>query len=199
MALRPDGFGLLPIREVEPQLLAEFSCWKARLDQFLVEQATDLHLDRLGHTTVVFHQDLNGIVVGYFTLSNDGLPLKTAEITELDLRGEAKFKAFPAVKLGRLAVHQDLQGQGVGRQLVDLVLGEILDSESLSAARLLIVDADNDPPILTFYRKVGFQDSLWAENAARNHPRGQRNVQAATVKMIRDVLQEILATKPGAA
>lgn len=199
MALRPDGFGLLPIREVEPQLLAAFSCGKARLDQFLVEQATDLHLDRLGHTTVVFHQDLNGIVVGYFTLSNDGIPLKTSEITELGLRGEAKFTAFPAVKLGRLAVHQDLQGQGIGRQLVDLVLGEILDSESLSAARLLIVDADNDPSVLTFYRKEGFQLSLWAENATRNHARGERNAQPATVKMIRDVLRETLPTKLDAA
>jgi ribosomal protein S18 acetylase RimI-like enzyme len=57
--------------------------------------------------------------------------------------------------------------QGVGQHLMRLVHGEILDSTSLSAARLIIVDADNRPEVLRFYRAHGYQDSLWAEQQGR--------------------------------
>lgn len=188
MALRESGFGVLPIVDVEPELLVGFECGKSHLDRFLASDGVDMHLDRLGLTSVVFHADVPGTVVGFFTLSNDGIPLTTSEQQELGLRGEFALTAFPAVKLGRLAVAKRLQGQGVGRQLMDLVLGEILDSASLSAARLVVVDADNDPPVLAFYRQLGFQDSLWAQRQARNHGGGRRADPPAAVKMVRDIL-----------
>lgn len=77
-------------------------------------------------------------MIGYFTLANDSLPLTTSEQGELGLYDTVVLKAYPAVKLGRLAVASDLQGQGIGEQVMDLVHGEILDSASLSAARLVM-------------------------------------------------------------
>jgi hypothetical protein len=111
MPLAADGYGLLPIDEVTPQdLLAGFRCGKQHLDEFLTGQALDWHRKRLGFTTVVFHRDVQG-VVAYFTLANDGLPLTTAEQLELDV--DRPLSAYPAVKLGRLAVSEVLQGQGI--------------------------------------------------------------------------------------
>lgn len=185
MPLAEGGFGLLPVTEVAPELLAAFRCGKGHLDAFLVNSVA-MHEDRLGLTTVVFHHDVQDAVVGYFTLANDAVPLNTSEQVELGLRGEVALTAFPGVKLGRFAVAQNQQGQGVGAQLLELVMGEILDSASLSAARLVIVDADNDPPVLSFYERHGFEKSLWAEKQARNH--GGRAPPAA-IKMIRDVLR----------
>jgi GNAT superfamily N-acetyltransferase len=186
MALAVDGFGLLPVTEVAPQLLAEFRCGKDHLDTFLTE-AAHFHQDRLGLTAVVFHRDLPNRVVGYFTLANDALPLTTSEQGELGLHDEVNLNAYPAVKLGRLAVAQELQGQGIGEQIMALIHGEVLDSASLSAARLVILDADNDERVVRFYRKLGYQVSLWAERQAK-HSGPRMGGPPATVKMIRDVL-----------
>ncbi len=185
MALSVEGYGLLPVVEVPPALLSAFSCGKPHLDEFLC-QAAQFHRSRLGLTSVVFHRDFVG-VIGYFTLANDALPLTTSEQYEFGV--ETALKAYPAVKLGRLAVSTELQGQGVGRHVMGLVHGEILESLSLSAARLIIVDADNDPPVVQFYRNLGYQDSLWAEAQAKNHGPSRRNLaEPSTIKMVRDVL-----------
>ena len=187
MTLREDGYGLLPVVDVAFDLLAAFRCGKAHLDRFLVNSA-NLHSDRLGLTSLAFHEDLPGRIVGYFTLANDSLPLATSEQGELGLLEEVQLSSFPAVKIGRLAVAEDLQGQGIGEQLMALVHGEIHDSASLSAARIVIVDADNDPRVIAFYRKLGYLESLWAERQAKNHGPGTRKGQPAAIKMIRDIL-----------
>lgn len=184
MKLAADGYGLLPVTEVDPSLLAEFRCGKPHLDEFLVK-APEFHRDRLGLTTVAFHRDELG-VVGYFTLANDALPLTSSEQFELNVND--RLKAYPAVKLGRLAVSSRVQRRGVGRQLISFIHGEILDSKSLSAARLAIVDADAEPQVLSFYRAVGYLESLWAESQSRNTPRGRDHKPLATTKMIKDIL-----------
>jgi GNAT superfamily N-acetyltransferase len=187
MALRPEGYGLLPVLDVTLDVLNAFRCGKDHLDRFLAESSINLHRDRLGLTTVAFHADLPNRAIGYFTLSNDGLPLTTSEKLELGLCDEVTLSSFPAVKLGRLAVSEDLQGQGVGTQLLELVHGEILDSTSLSAARLVIVDADNEPRVISFYKAHGYVESLWAEKQARNHAPGVQRAPPAAIKMIRDI------------
>lgn len=188
MSLRDEGYGLLPVVEVAPALLAQFDCGKDHLNRFLVESAA-VHLDRLGLTTVAFHNDLPGRIVGYFTLANDGLPLTTSEQGELGLHDDVALASFPAVKLCRLAVSLDLQRRGVGQQLMALVHGAIHDASSLSATRILIVDADNVPDVVSFYARLGYRNSLWAERQARHHGLGTRKAPPAAIKMIRDILQ----------
>lgn len=187
MPLRVGSFGLLPVVEVDAAVLDAFRCGKPHLDDFLSRRSVALHRSRLGLTSVVFHEDEPGRAIAYFTLSNDGLPLATSEQFELGVDKYA-LSSFPAVKLGRLAVVEDLQGAGVGEQVMELVHGEVLDSQSLSAARLVIVDADNDPRVLRFYEKLGYANSQWAQQQAQNHRPGRRNGPPGAVKMLRDVL-----------
>lgn len=187
MPLADEGYGLLPVVEVSPEALAGFDCGKPHLNEFLIN-ARYFHRDRLGLTSVVFHNELEGRVIGYFTLANDSLPLTTSEQGELGLHDTVTLKAYPAVKLGRLAVSSGLQGQGIGEQVMNLVHGEILDSASLSAARLVILDADNDPRVVRFYRKLGYQESIWAERQATKVAGFKPSVPASTIKMIRDIL-----------
>ncbi len=184
MPLVQDGYGLLKATEVPVEVLKAFRCGKDHLDTFLV-QSPSLHADRLGLTTVVFHRDVDG-VVGYFTLANDSLALTYDEQLALNVD---VLKAYPAVKLGRLAVSVSLQGQGVGEQLMGLIHGAILDSESLSAARLVIGDADNDPRVVNFYRRMGYENSGWAEDQVRKSSHGgKKSLKQETIKMIRDIL-----------
>lgn len=184
--LAADGYGLLPINEVDAQSLENFDCGKPRLNEFLFTTSRPSHEHRLGLTSIVFHSDVQG-PVGYFTLSNDGIPLSPFEFGELGTNDEnLQLSAFPAVKIGRLAVHHDHQGDGVGAAIIRLIRGEVLDSESLSGARLLVVDADNDERVIRFYEKQGFERSLWADKINKNHKGRLPNA----VKMIRDVLKD---------
>jgi len=66
--LTDEGYGYLPITEVDLATLGTFSCGKPRLDDFLSAQALALHKARLGFTNVVFHQQFEG-PVSYFMQS----------------------------------------------------------------------------------------------------------------------------------
>lgn len=182
MPLSEGDFGLLPVRAVADPLLETFVCGKPHLEAFL-RDSKSIDEQRLGRTTVVFHKDYPGAIVGYFTLANDSIPLKTSEQTEFGL--DHALSAYPAVKLGRFAVNSALQGQGVGRQIIALVHGVVLDLKT-SAARLVILDADaTDIRVPEFYRKCGYVESLWAEAQAKSKGKGEA---VSTVKMIRDVM-----------
>lgn len=185
--LPTDEYGYLAIPEVDSGVLSSFCCGKTHLDKFLKNTALALHESRLGFTCVVFHQQVDG-PVGYFTLANDAIPLNESEKFELSLHDDITLNAFPAVKIGRLAVSEEFQGNGVGSAIMDIIIGEILDNaNAFSAARLIVVDADNDDWVIRFYRRLGFENSLWAEDRARNH--SKRGKVAAAVKMHRDILR----------
>lgn len=182
--LNPEGFGLLPIVEADPGVLQGFNCGKERLNTFLLDFASDWHKRRLGFTTLVFHEESESLV-GYFTLAHDAILLNDSE--RLEVEADTELSSFPSVKLGRLAVSKALQGSGVGGQILRLSIGEIVSSETLSAARLMVVDADNDVRVVNFYERFGFQSSLWAERQARNHGR-KKDGPASTRKMWIDLL-----------
>lgn len=182
--LAPDRYGLLPIQDVDPAALVDFDCGKRHLNEFLQTIALPFHEQRLGLTNVVFHSDHPG-PIGYFTLSNDAIRLSEAERFDMGVEQDVQITYFPAVKLCRLAITTTLQGQGSGVAIMDLIRGEVYDSVSNSAARLLVVDADNEPRVIKFYEKNGFFTSLVAEGVAKSH---KTNKTAPTVKMWLDVL-----------
>lgn len=187
MSLDESRFGLLPISVVADERLADFSCGVAELDDFLKVAARDFHSSRLGYTTVVFHEDVDG-PVGYFTLANDAIPLNESEVLELGCAFEVRLTSFPAVKLCKFAVSHPLQGIGAGASILRFVFASVFDGSEVSASRFITVDAKNDERVMRFYAKQGFERSLWAERQASNHaPR--KNTKAPTVKMICDVLR----------
>lgn len=186
--LAAAGYGLIPIDKVDPATakLDDFHCNRKNLDDFLVKSALTFHTNHLGFTNLVFHKEYDGLV-GYFTLSNDALHLETAESFELGLDSDISLGAFPAIKIGKFAVQSNLQKKGVGTAMMNLLVGECLDSGSLSAARLLVTDAVNENDVLGFYGKCGFQKSLWAEKRLQNSGPKKQRQQPETIKMYMDV------------
>lgn len=85
----------------------------------------------------------------------------------------------PAVKLTKLAISADLQSQGLGEAIVELICG--LVTEAPFAVRVLTVDAVNQPKVIAFYERVGFVESL----ADRREKKDQRT--PATVLMVMDL------------
>jgi ribosomal protein S18 acetylase RimI-like enzyme len=183
MVLRVDGFtGLIALDEAAPETqdwIKRFSCGTASLDNFLRNEADDLHQDHLNRTSLLFHEEFEGLV-GFVTLTNDSIPLTPYEIGELGLNYECPVTSFPSIKICRLGVHAGLQRQGIGERIVQLVMGGILAATNLTTARFLITDAINDQNVIDFYQKQGFVESYWAKGK-----RGNSNT--ATIKMLRDI------------
>ena len=64
-----------------------------------------------------------------------------------------RFKAYPAIKIGRLAVHEDYSRHGYGSKLLDLIKTLVI-SNRYSGCRFMTVDAYKD--VIPFYEKNGF-------------------------------------------
>jgi len=187
MSLSDEGYGLAELTEIDPAVYAGFNCGKPHLDDFLVNRAHFFHSSRLGHVWLVLHADSPG-PVGFFTLHNDSLELTSMEETDLGLSDHAGLKRFPAINIGRLAVDAKFQKTGasnkVMRMALDLIGGRAVRT-SPSAARIVVVDADNDEGVLKYYGRHGFEQSAWADKqAAHQGGRAKR----PTIKMLRDIL-----------
>lgn len=90
-------------------------------------------------------------IAGYYTLASASVPL-----TDLPIEMKKKlprYPSVPAVRMGRLAVDQDFQGQGLGGILLADALMRASHSDIASYA--LIVDAKNKKAA-AFYQYHGF-------------------------------------------
>ena len=65
-----------------------------------------------------------------------------------------KIRSYPAVKIGRFAVHKNFQGQNFGSKLLDYIKGLFLDSNR-TGCQYITVDAYKQS--LRFYERNGFK------------------------------------------
>lgn len=157
MSVNAEQLSLRHIRDVEGEVLKLFSCGRPQLDDFLHEDACDYDAHGLTSTVLVFTEGVSA-PIAYFSLSADTVHLSGGERTDLGLPFDAPISFYPAVKLTKLAVAQDMQSLGLGEYLVDLICG--IASDAPFAVRLLTVDAVNQDKVLRFYQRVGFIESL---------------------------------------
>ncbi|MFM0736780.1 GNAT family N-acetyltransferase [Paraburkholderia xenovorans] len=159
------------IYELDKDILAGFECGHGDLDVFLAQSAHDYSDHGLTETIVAFVGS-DGAPAAFFSLSADGLPLRSSELLELGLPFECPITYFPAVKITKLAVREDMQSAGLGAELLKIIEG--LAFNNSVAVRLLTVDAINDPRAIAFYQRHGFKPSLQNEirqqRADRNRP-----------------------------
>ncbi len=130
-----------------------FKSGVSSLDDYLARRALGNHLSDISRCYVSV-DDATNRVVGYYTLSAVG-------IEHARLGGRARRNApnpVPAVLLGRLAVDESAQGQGLGRWLVRDAILSALSAADRIGVRLLLVHALNDEAS-AFYRSLGFNPS----------------------------------------
>lgn len=156
MSVNAERLSLRHIRDVEDEVLKQFSCGRQQLDDFLYEDARQYDAHGLTSTVLVFLDA--SAPVAYFSLTADSVHLSGGERTDLGLPFDAPISFYPAVKLTKLAVAQGMHRQGMGQYLVDLICG--VAAEAPFAVRLVTVDAVNQEDVLLFYRHVGFMESL---------------------------------------
>ena len=70
---------------------------------------------------------------------------------------EKMLSRYPGVLIGRLAVNIDYARRGIGSQILDFIKMWFDAPDNKTACRFVIVDAKNEPEVLTFYQKNGFE------------------------------------------
>lgn len=130
----------------------KFDCGQASLDSYLHRQASQDARRNVAAPFVVCRDDDH--VIAYYTLSAisvdvDGLDDETA-------RNLPKYPEVPAILLGRLAVDQSQQGNGLGGWLLIDALFRARRQADQIGAWAVIVDAIDDGSA-AFYERYGFK------------------------------------------
>ena len=128
-----------------------FRCGVDALDRYLKQQASqDV---RRGVASVFVAEEIDtGAVLGFYTLSMASVLLD--KLPDALSKKMPRYPTVPAVRLGRLAVHLDARGTGLGAHLLVDAMARSLKSEIAWAA--FLVDAKDDVAV-SFYAKYGFQ------------------------------------------
>jgi len=129
-----------------------FNCGKALLDNYLHKQAKQ-DVKRMLSACFVLPDDENN-VKGYYTLSSSsiGRNLLPDEIVK---RLPPSYQDLPVILLGRLAVNQNYQGQGIGETLlIDALKKSYSVSAEVGAMAVLVDPLDNNA--VRFYEKYEF-------------------------------------------
>ena len=137
--------------------IESFRCGDPDLDDFLLNDSV-LYIKSLLAVTYVI--ELNDVVVGYFSLANDSVSVKDFSIkSDFNRFRKSRFvnakriKSYPAVKICRLAVSENMKSKGVGSILLDMIKVASLNDVK-SACRFITVDAYHSA--IPFYLKNGF-------------------------------------------
>jgi GNAT superfamily N-acetyltransferase len=134
-------------------VFAGFSCGHPDLDDFLHNDAAK-HAEQL--LAVTYSLCLEGaspqIPLAFTSLLNDSA--KMGNRFKRRLPKVCHYRDYPAVKIGRLGVRQEAQGQGVGRDLLD-ILRVLFLQDNRTGCRIMTVDAYAESA--GFYRQNGFQ------------------------------------------
>lgn len=126
-----------------------FNSTSAPLNRYLGEQVTQDVRRRVASCFVALAGKTS--IAGYYTLASSSLLL--ADLPAVTGKKLPRYPTVPTVRMGRLAVDQEFQGQGLGGALLADALDRAARSEI--AAFALMVDA-KDEAAVAFYRHHGF-------------------------------------------
>lgn len=132
--------------------LDDFQCAAPELTRWLLKRAHQNQATGASRCFVVC--DEAGNVVGYYALAAGAVSLEEAP-------GRIRRNMpdpIPVIVLGRLAVHVDKTGQGIGRGLLKDAVQRALRASELVGARALLCHAI-DEAAKAFYLKHGFIES----------------------------------------
>lgn len=130
----------------------EFRSGNERLDLYLHKQAKQ---DIKRKLTVCFVlADDEGRIKGYYTLSNAGFPREELP-DRLRERLPTSYLSLPVTLLGRLAISESFQGEGLGELLLIDALKRSFYASAEIGSMAVIVDPINDA-VIPFYERYGF-------------------------------------------
>lgn len=158
------------IRKLEPEeKVKSFDCGDTDLNDFILNESNHYRKALLAVTYVFESADDEGHnnIAAYFSLANDRVsmsdfPDKTAfnRFRKHRFVNEKRLKSYPAAKICRLAVSQNLKGQHIGEFLIRAIKSYFL-ADNKTGCRFLTVDVYS--AATEFYLKQKFVPLTSAE------------------------------------
>ena len=128
-----------------------FDCGKGSLNNYIQRNATkDV---KNGACTCFVIVNEQNIVIAYYTLSAESIPLEDAPIS---IQKKIKYHYIPVILLGRLAVDSRESGKGLGKLLLANALKKSLDVAKNHIGAVAIIVDPIDESAEQFYMKYGF-------------------------------------------
>ena len=146
-----SDYRLVSIKEIQRKsILKKFDCGIEKLNEFLSRYA--IKNDELGIRKTFVALNNNNRISGYFTLAT-----AQAAYQEIPDRYRDKLPKYPipALRIARLAVNKELQGNGIGKWLLSQVFIKAVQVSDITGLYLIIVDAKETSK--SFYEYYGFQ------------------------------------------
>ena len=143
MAISPPG----PLHDAHR--LDDFNCTSPDLTRWLLDRARNNHREGASRCFVVCDYQQN--VIGYYALA-------AGAVSHAFAPGSVRRNMpdpIPVAVLGRLAVHTDWAGQGIGRGLLKDAIQRTLQTAQQMGIRALLCHAIDDEA-KSFYLKHGF-------------------------------------------
>ncbi len=122
------------------------------LDEYLKRFAIQQSKKGIAVVRVLVDSEAPRAILGYYSLSAAQI-----DVFQLDERAQKKLPRYPVpcFRMGRLAVHADHQGRGLGRFLIGCAVERCLKAREQIAAYALVVDAKGEKA-KAFYEHYGF-------------------------------------------
>ncbi len=130
-----------------------FDCGVPELDDYLKRLAEQHRRKGISTPFVLVDTATPTGILGYYCLS--AAQVDAAKLRESDRKKLPRYPV-PCFRLGRLAVHKDRRGQGLGKLLLACAVDRCLKARKDVAAYALIVDA-KDESARRFYERYGFK------------------------------------------
>lgn len=154
--------------------LSKFSCGVEDLDEFLKEDALKQQEQNLNVTYLAIHESE---IIGYVSILADKIECK-----QIDNTIESKYKNYPAIKIGRLAVNEKYKGLGIGNEILASICELIKEISEEIGVSFITVDA-------YFNARSFYQKNSFAQKRIHNPKKLKRKAQ-------RDPTTSIFMYKP---
>lgn len=135
-----------------------FDCGDSDLNEYFSKDAIEARKLMVCETFAILHEDSGDTVLGLVSVCNDVVSVKALKeyLESQDTPPDKlRYKEWPAVKIARLAVRQEIQGKNIGTHMVNL-LKTLFVTENRTGCRIMTVDAYNRGGVPDFYERNGF-------------------------------------------
>jgi GNAT superfamily N-acetyltransferase len=150
------------IKVDDSTIFKPFDCGDSDLNEFLIEKSKGYSKELLATSFVL--EDQNN-TIAFFSIFNDSLRVQEKDfaskaawkrfLKEIVSHPKRHLEYFPAIKIGRLAVTNQIQKSGIGKQIVNFIIDFAITQNKTCACKFITVDAYDKS--LGFYKKIGFK------------------------------------------
>lgn len=166
---------------IDKYLLERYSmvCGDEDLDVFFNSDAINYSDSLFGYSYCFISEEYPEDMVCAFTISNASiftghLPNARKKKVGKLVPHEKRDLIYPAILIGRLAIHTKFHHHGIGTELMDFIKAWLFSPLTKSAFRYLIVDAYNNEGVINFYQRNDFNFLFSSEEQEKGLQRNRK-------------------------